>query len=97
MFQHGKILLEGIALTKNIRGVTELKNYGKVEIKLRSIMDKRNVSIYQVSRLAFSKHNKAKSYYNNCPITRVDLDVLSKLCYVLDCKAEGILEYNYPK
>jgi len=84
-------------LTKNIRGITELKNYGKVEIKLRSIMDKRNVSIYQVSQLASLKHSTVKSYYNNCPITRVDLDVLSKLCYVLDCKVEDILEYNYPK
>lgn len=84
-------------MTKNIRGITELKNYGKVEIKLRSIMDKRNVSIYQVSQLASLKHSTVKSYYNNCPITRVDLDVLSKLCYVLDCKVEDILEYNYPK
>lgn len=83
-------------MTKNVRGITELKNYGKVEIKLRSIMDKRNVSIYQVSQLASLKHSTVKSYYNNCPITRVDLDVLSKLCYVLDCKVEDILEYNYP-
>ena len=83
-------------MTKNIRGITELKDYGKVEIKLRSIMDKRNVSIYQVSQLASLKHSTVKSYYNNCPITRVDLDVLSKLCYVLDCKVEDILEYNYP-
>ena len=83
-------------MTNNVRGITELKNYGKVEIKLRSIMDKRNVTIYQVSQLASLKHSTVKSYYNNCPITRVDLDVLSKLCYVLDCKIEDILEYNYP-
>ena len=83
-------------MNKNIRGIAELKNYGKVEIKLRSIMDKRNVSIYRVSQLASLKHSTVKSYYNNCPITRVDLDVLSKLCYVLDCKIEDLLEYNYP-
>ena len=84
-------------MNKNVRGITELKDYGKVEIKLKSIMDKRNVSIYQVSQLASLKHSTVKTYYNNCPITRVDLDVLSKLCYVLDCKVEDILEYNYPK
>lgn len=83
-------------MNTHVRGIVELKNYGKVEIKLKSIMDKKNISIYQMSKLTSLKHSTIKSYYNNCPITRVDLDVLSKLCYVLDCKIEDILEYSYP-
>ena len=79
-----------------IRGVVELKNYGNVEIKLSSIMDKHNISIYQMSKLTNLKHSTVKTYYNNCPITRVDLDVISKFCYVLNCNIEDILEYKYP-
>ena len=79
-----------------IRGIIELKNYGKVEIKLSSIMDKKNISIYQMSKLTSLKHSTVKSYYNNCPLTWVDLDVISKFCYVLNCKIEDILEYVYP-
>ena len=78
------------------RGILELKDYGKVEIKLSSIMDKKNISIYQMSKLTFLKHSTVKNYYNNCPLTRVDLDVISKFCYVLNCKIEDILEYKYP-
>ena len=78
------------------RGILELKDYGKVEIKLSSIMDKNNISIYQMSKLTFLKHSTVKNYYNNCPLTRVDLDVISKFCYVLNCKIEDILEYKYP-
>ena len=73
-----------------------MKDYGKVEIKLSSIMDKQNISIYQMSKLTFLKHSTVKNYYNNCPLTRVDLDVISKFCYVLNCKIEDILEYKYP-
>lgn len=80
----------------HVRGIVELKNYGKVEIKLKTIMDKKNISIYQLSQLASLKHSTVKNYYNNMPITRVDLDVISKMCYVLDCKIEDILEYTYP-
>ena len=80
----------------NISGVQEVKNYGKVEIKLSSIMDKHNISIYQMSKLTDLKYSTIKSYYNNCPITRVDLDVISKFCYVLNCNIEDILEYKYP-
>ena len=83
-------------MNNHVRGIVELKNYGKVEIKLKSIMDKKNISIYQMSKLTSLKHSTVKSYYNNCPITRVDLDVISKFCYVLNCKIEDILEYKYP-
>ena len=78
------------------RGVNEVKDYGKVEIKLRTIMDKNNISVYKMSKLADLKYNTVKSYYNNCPITRVDLDVISKFCYVLNCNVGDILEYVYP-
>ena len=83
-------------MDNHVRGIVELKNYGKVEIKLSSIMDKNNISIYQMSKLTFLKHSTVKNYYNNCPLTRVDLDVISKFCYVLNCNIEDILEYKYP-
>lgn len=83
-------------MDNHVRGIVELKDYGNVEIKLKTIMDKKNISVYQLSQLANLKHSTVKNYYNNCPITRVDLDVISKLCYVLDCKIEDILEYKYP-
>ena len=83
-------------MDNHVRGIVELRNYGKVEIKLKTIMDRKNISMYQLSQLANLKHSTVKNYYNNCPITRVDLDVISKLCYVLECKIEDILEYKYP-
>mgnify|MGYP003299653149 CR=1 FL=1 len=79
----------------NIRGITEVKNYGKVEIKLSNVMDRHNISIYQMSKLTDLKYSTVKSYYSNSPITRVDLDVISKFCYVLNCRVEDILEYVY--
>ena len=80
----------------DVRGITELKNYGKVEIKLSSIMDKHNISIYKMSRLTDLKYSTIKSYYSNSPISRVDLDVISKMCYVLNFRIEDILQYKHP-
>jgi putative transcriptional regulator len=80
----------------SVRGITELKDYGKVEIKLSSIMDKNNISIYKMSRLTDLKYSTIKSYYSNSPISRVDLDVISKMCYVLNCDVSDILSYKYP-
>ena len=76
--------------------------YWKIQSKLNKKLFlccwslKNNISIYQMSKLTFLKHSTVKNYYNNCPLTRVDLDVISKFCYVLNCKIEDILEYKYP-
>lgn len=77
-----------------VRGITELKDYGKININLKSVMDKKNISIYQMSKLTDLKHSTIKSYYINAPLTRIDLDVVAKMCYVLDCKIDDILEYS---
>lgn len=77
-----------------VRGITELKDYGKVDITLKDVMDKKNISVYKMSKLTELKHSTIKSYYNNAPLTRVDLDVVAKMCYVLDCKVSDILEYS---
>jgi putative transcriptional regulator len=79
-----------------IKGIAEYKSYGKVNITLSKLMDKYNISIYQMGKLTNLKYTTIKSYYNNTPITRVDLDVVAKMCYVLDCNIEDILEYTRP-
>lgn len=77
-----------------VRGITELKNYGVVNITLKKIMDKRNINIYQMSKLTNLKYSTIKSYYMNAPLTIIDLDVVAKMCYVLNCNIKDILEYN---
>ena len=79
-----------------MRGITELRDYGKVEIRLQKIMDKYNISIYQMSKLTGLKYNTIKSYYINAPLTKVDLDVVAKMCYVLNCNINDILVYINP-
>ncbi len=81
----------------NIKAVAEYKTYGKVNIVLSKLMDKYDISIYQMAKLTNLKYTTIKSYYYNNPITRVDLDVVAKMCYVLDCDIKDILEYTRPE
>lgn len=82
---------------KEVRGISEYKAHGGLKIKLSSIMDKYGVSIYQMTKLTGLKHSTVKSYYTNFPLTRIDTDVISKFCYVLNCKIEDIIEYIPPE
>ncbi len=78
---------------QKVRGITELRDYGKVQINLKQLMDEYSISIYQMSKLTGLKYNTIKSYYINAPLTKVDLDVVAKMCYVLNCNVKDILEY----
>ena len=82
---------------QKVRGITELRDYGKVQINLKDLMDKYKISIYQMSKLTGLKYNTIKSYYTNAPLTKVDLDVVAKMCYVLNCSIADIFEYINPQ
>lgn len=79
---------------ERVRGIAEFKSYGKVRITVSKLMDKYGISLYQMAKLTNLKYTTIKSYYCNAPITRVDLDVIAKMCYVLDCNIQDILEYT---
>ena len=79
------------------RKIAEYKDYGKMKIKVKNVMDQESVSVYELSKETGLKHQTVKAYYNNDPLTKVDMDVLAKMCYVLDCKIDDVLEYEEPE
>lgn len=68
-------------------------NYGKVEIKLKELMEDQNISINKLSQASQMQRYQLKKYMNN-KVQRIDLQVLARLCYVLECNVEDILEYK---
>lgn len=74
-------------------GVFVLRNYGKVTINIKSIMKKKNITRNKLSVLTGATYNVINRYYNS-DISRVDLDVLARICYVLECNVPDILEYE---
>mgnify|MGYP003313783866 CR=1 FL=1 len=58
----GKIHLKDFIYTIINNGILELKDYGKVEIKLSSIMDKHNINIYPFG-MDLSVNIDSKNWY----------------------------------
>lgn len=67
-------------------------NYGHIEIKLAKIIKERNISINKLAFRAEMQRTQLKSYIKG-DVQRLDVDVLSRLCYALDCSLDDILEY----
>lgn len=67
--------------------------YGNIDCNLKKIMRKKNITIYQLSRITGIKYEIIERYCNN-QVLRYDANILSKLCYSLNCEISEILQYR---
>ncbi len=73
--------------------IYSLKDYGKVNIHLKQVLIEKGITRGKLCNKAALSYDLVNRYYNN-KIIRVDLDVIARICYVLDCKVEDILKYT---
>lgn len=66
--------------------------YGYVKINLREIMNEQKISINKLANRAEMERTQLKSYING-DIQRIDLSVLARLCYVLECDISDLIKY----
>ena len=72
--------------------IFELKDYGKIEFNIKDIMKQKNITRNKLAVLTGATYNVINRYYNS-DITRLDLDVLARICFALDCKVEDVIKY----
>ena len=70
-----------------------IHEYGKIEIKLGELMRQRGIRRGALSRLTGVRFEVIDKWTKG-KVERMDLDVLARVCYVLDCKVTDILEYK---
>lgn len=65
---------------------------GKIVIHLSELIEKSGMSKNKFSQYAQMEHTQLNNYCKN-NIARVDLDVLARICSVLNCSIGELLEY----
>lgn len=70
--------------------------FGNVKIHLEEVMKKSNISINKLSFRAEMQRTQLKKYCKN-EVQRLDIAVLSRLCYALQCDLHELIEYIPPK
>ena len=71
-------------------------DYGYVKIKLSDYMKKNNISVSKLAYRAEMQRTQLKTYMNQS-VVRVDLAVLARLCYALQCDLPDLIEYVSPE
>ena len=69
-----------------------MKQYGTIRIKLKELLDKSGISRTKLCQWAELQPTQLNRYYNGT-VTRLDIDVLARICTVLNCKIEDLIEF----
>lgn len=72
------------------------KDFGKVIIKLSQLIEHHKISKNMLSHRAEMQRDQINNYCNNT-ITRLDIDVLARICTTLECDISDLLEYVPPQ
>lgn len=73
-----------------------MAEYGTIRIKLGQLIKEAGISKNKLSHRAEMQRSQINHYCNN-EITRLDIDVLARICTVLDCKISDLLEFIPPE
>ena len=75
------------------KSVITINEYGKISIRLKEIMDSKNITRNYLARVSNTRFEVINKWYNN-ELEKMDLDILARICYVLECSPEDIIKYD---
>lgn len=69
---------------------------GSIEFHLKELLENSELSKNKFCQRAEIQRSQLSGYMNGT-ITRLDTDVLVRICYALDCTISELLEYRKPE
>ena len=73
-----------------------MTRYGTIKIHMEELLAKSGLSKNKLAQRAEMQITQINHYCKNT-VTRLDTDVLARICTVLECKIEDLLEFVPPK
>ena len=84
---------EEVVYMKDSKSVFAIKDYGKISLHLKEIMDSKKITRNYLARVSNTRFEVINKWYNN-EVEKMDLDILARICYVLECTPADIIRYE---
>lgn len=78
---------------KELRSIVNIGTYGRVSIHLKELIEAKGITRYRLAKLADTRFEVVEKWCSGT-VERVDLDVLARFCYILNCDITDILKYD---
>lgn len=76
------------------KSVVTIKEYGRINIRLKELMDSKHITRNYLAKASNTRFEVINKWYNN-QVEKMDLDILARICYVLECTPADILSYDH--
>lgn len=73
--------------------VTTMREYGRVHVRLREVLEARGMNRNTLARAANTRFEVVDKWFRD-DVEKIDADVLARFCFVLNCRVEDLLEYT---
>lgn len=75
----------------NKKSILTVQDYGQIEMHLKQLMDERNINRNSLARRTNTRFEVIDKWYHG-EVEKLDMDILARICYVLDCSVSDILK-----
>ncbi|MCL2342282.1 MAG: helix-turn-helix transcriptional regulator [Firmicutes bacterium] len=76
-----------------IYSIVEMREYGRVSIHVREVMERKGITRNKLSVLTGTRFEVIDRFYKG-KVERIDADVLARICFALGCQAGDIVKYE---
>ncbi|MGI6005484.1 MAG: helix-turn-helix domain-containing protein [Christensenellales bacterium] len=73
--------------------IMTIKDYGRIIYRFSKIMDEKGITRNRLASLTGIRFEVADRFYKGV-VERMDMDVLARVCYVLDCQVGDVIQYS---
>jgi len=78
---------------ENSKSILSIKEYGKIDICLKEVLETRGITRNALATATNTRFEVISKWCSN-KVEKLDLDVLARICYVLDCTPNEIVKYR---
>ena len=78
---------------KAMKAILSTNSYGQISLNLRRLLDEKGIKRYTLARQIDTRFEVIDKWCNG-EMEKLDLDILARICYVLECDVSDILRYE---
>jgi Predicted transcriptional regulator len=79
-----------------IKSIKTIQDYGGITLSLDKMLLTKNISRNKLAKLIDARFEVVDRFYTG-KLVRLDLEILAKICYVLDCNVSDLMSYCSPE